>query len=235
MKIHKTRVAVAAAMLVGLSVLAACGDDKDEAKSDTPAVVVTPSETAAPSTEPSGSPSPSGSPTTGDDDAEFLAVGDLPTGSRYGTWRAEAEKDGLRDPEYFCIKGELPADDTEFTTYSSDLEAEAAQFIVDAESETDAQDLVTALKESLASCVEDYKKENPSDGASGKDYGDHAGATLFGRFFAPKDSEYNLQMFAVGRSGSTVTVVVLGQGGKEDEAPLDAFKSMVSAAMGKLA
>lgn len=235
MKIHKTRGAVAVAMLVGLSVLAGCGDSKDEAV-DTPPVVtpvVTPSATSTPSTTPSGSPSPSGSATP-DDDAEFLAATDLPKGERYGTWRAEAAKDGLRDPEYFCISGELPADDTEFTTYGSDLEAEATQFIVDTESETDAQDLVAALKESLAGCVDAYKKENPADGASGKDYPDHAGASIVGRFFAPKDSEYNAQMFAVGRSGSTVTVIVLGQGGKEDEAPLDAFKTMVSAAMGKL-
>lgn len=60
------------------------------------------------------------------------------------------------------------------------------------------------------------------------------GAALSGFFFAPKDSEYHLQLIAVGRVGETVTVVVLGQAGKADEAPKDAFKATVATAMQKL-
>lgn len=45
---------------------------------------------------------------------------------------------------------------------------------------------------------------------------------------------YTPQLYAVGRSGPTVTVVVLGQMGKAQEAPLDAVKCTVTAAMGSL-
>ncbi|MGQ0842719.1 MAG: hypothetical protein ACT4QF_01160 [Sporichthyaceae bacterium] len=239
MKISKSRAAFAAAMLVGVSVLAGCGGKDEVESNDAPppaAPVVTPTVSPEPAT-PAPSASPSGSPSAAAADVEFLAAADWPAGSRYGTWKPQGEQEGLPDPEYFCITGELPADDTEYQTYSSDREAEARQFVVETESQDEAKALVAKLGTALDGCVERYRKAFPIDEASGEQYADldlGDGVKRAGFFFAPKDSEYTMQLMAVGRVGATVTVVVLGQGGKADEAPKDAFEATVAKAMEKI-
>ncbi|MGQ0467816.1 MAG: hypothetical protein ACT4QG_21165 [Sporichthyaceae bacterium] len=238
MKISKSRAAFAAAMLVGMSVLAACGSDKDTAENAPSAVQpsIAPSTPWTPSASPTQAASPSGSPSASAD-AEFLAAADWPTGSRYGTWNAQGEKDGLRDPEHFCIKGVLPTADTEYQSYGSDLEAEGTQFVVDTGSEEDATALATKLNAALDGCVAAYDEEFPGEDTSATKYADldlGGGVKQSGFFFAPKDSEYHMQLVAVGRVGQTVTVIVLGQGGKADEAPKDAFAATVAKAMEKL-
>lgn len=228
MKVGDVRIAttIAAALVLGSAGLAGCA----ESNTVQPAAPPVDLPVSAPA-------SPTSSAKPGAAEPSFLSATDLPTGDRYGTWNAQGEESGLPDPEYFCITGELPADETEYQTYGSDLDAEVRQFIVSAESGDEAEDLVETLNTAVDGCVERYAKAFPVDEVSGEKYGEMdlgEGVTLAGRFFAPKDSEYSMQLYAVGRSGSTVTVVVLGQMDKAAEAPLDAFKSTVTAAMGKL-
>ena len=191
---------VAMAMAAGL---AGCG-------SSTHVEVGAPPSSASPT--PTASASPIG----------FLAAADLPQGDRYGAWTRGEQTAGLGDPPYFCLAKVLPTDRTTLRLYSSDKDAEARQFLVSA---ADAG-LETAVRAAVADCAARYRKAFPHDGASGKDYPEAStGPAVSGVFFAPKDSEYGMQLYAVKRSGDALSVLVLAQGGKADEAPVDAFRT----------
>jgi hypothetical protein len=167
---------------------------------------------------PAVTPSPTPSAAT----IGFLAAADLPQGARYGSWRRGEVIDGLGDPPYFCLVEALPADRTTLRLYSSDKDAEARQFLVRA---ADAA-LETEVRSAVADCASRYTRKFPQDKASGKDYpATAAGPAVNGVFFAPKDSEYGMQLYAVKRSGDVLTVLVLGQGGTADEAPVAAFQA----------
>lgn len=173
-------------------------------------------EVVAPATSPTPSASPSGAP------MDFLAASDLPQGDRYGTWQRGDVIEGLGDPPYFCLREALPSERTTLRLYSSDKDAEARQFLVRS---ADAA-LETEVRDAVAGCASRYKLKFPEDKATAKDYPANAsGPALSGVFFAPKDSEYNLQLYAVKRSGDTLSVLVLGQGGTAAEAPVDAFRA----------
>jgi hypothetical protein len=172
------------------------------------------SEVVAPAAAPS--PTPTAAP------IDFLAAADLPQGERYGTWKRGEVSNGLGDPPYFCLAEALPADRTTLRLYSSDKDAEARQFLVRA---ADAA-LETEVRSAVADCATRYATKFPQDKASGRDYpADGAGPAVSGVFFAPKDSEYSMQLYAVKRSGDVLTVLVLGQGGTAEEAPVAAFRA----------
>jgi hypothetical protein len=167
---------------------------------------------------PAATPSPPASAAA----LNFLAAGDLPQGDRYGTWKRGEVTDGLGDPPYFCLAEALPADRTTHRLYSSGLEAEARQFLVRS---ADAA-LETEVRSAVADCATRYAAKFPQDSATGKDYpADASGPGVTGVFFAPKDSEYGMQLYAVKRSGDALTVLVLAQGGTAGEAPVDAFRA----------
>jgi hypothetical protein len=197
-----------AALTVALvAVLAGCGSSGHE-------------EVAAPAGSPTSSASPT--PTPSGAPLDFLAAADLPQGDRYGTWERGEVTQGLGDPPYFCLQEALPADRTTLRLYSSDKDAEARQFLVRS---ADAA-LETEVRSAVAGCAARYRSKFPQDRATGQDYPATAsGPAVNGVFFAPKDSEYNMQLYAVKRSGDVLTVLVLAQGGTAAEAPVDAFRA----------
>jgi hypothetical protein len=153
---------------------------------------------------------------------DFLAAADLPQGDRYGTWQRGEVAESLGDPPYFCLVEALPADHTTLRVYSSDKDAEARQFLVRA---ADAA-LEAEVRAAVADCATRYAGKFPKDKASAKDYpATAAGPAVSGVFFAPKDSEYGMQLYAVKRSADVLSVLVLAQGGTANEAPVDAFRA----------
>jgi hypothetical protein len=167
-------------------------------------------------------PSPSATPSAGAAATDFLAAADLPQGDRYGTWKQGAVTEGLGDPPYFCLLEALPADHTTVRRYGSDKDAEARQFLVRG---ADAA-LEAEVRSAVADCAARYRAKFPQDRATGKDYpADASGPAISGVFFAPKDSEYGMQLYAVKRSGDVLTVLVLAQGGTPAEAPVQAFRA----------
>jgi hypothetical protein len=203
----RTAVVTAAlvAGLAGLAGLAGCGSSGHE-------------EVVAPA----GTPTSSSSPTPSAAAVDFLAASDLPQGDRYGTWQRGDQQAGLGDPPYFCLAEALPADRTSLRLYSSGMDAEARQFLVRG---ADAA-LETEVRSAVADCAARYRSKFPQDKATGQDYPATAsGPAINGVFFAPKDSEYSMQLYAVKRSGDTLSVLVLGQGGQAAEAPVDAFRA----------
>lgn len=135
----------------------------------------------------------------------------------------------LADPEYACVKGMIPSGQTTYKTWSSDLTGEARQAIT-VRADADAAKLIAKeVSQSIEKCA-----DRMGDKTTFKSYGHVAavdGLDLCGVFFAPKGSEYHLQMFGVGRDGKNVVVTSLSQMGREEEAPADAFTLLAKTAV----
>jgi hypothetical protein len=162
----------------------------------------------------------------------FLAVADLPTSQTLGTsWTAQPGGAGLPDPEYTCVKGMIPSGKTTYRTWNSDMTGEARETITVLGTADEAKLIAKEVAQSIERCSKTVGQKT-----TWTSYGHVAsvdGLELYGVFFAPKDSEYHLQMFGVGRDGKNVVVTSIGQMGRKAEAPLDAFTIMAKTALEK--
>ncbi|MFJ8672633.1 hypothetical protein [Streptomyces sp. NPDC093589] len=169
----------------------------------------------------------------------FLAPAELPPHAS-SEWFAGPVTQGLPDPEPFCLEGGvLPGGaGTYHRFFHTDYDTHAAQVSVVTADADDARELAASLERTVANCAADWLRGNPGGTAAWDDYGTVAagdGAHVYGVHTSVPDSEPGVNLFAVGRSGTTVTVVRWAEMGDLGQAPLTAFKATTKTAVGKLA
>jgi hypothetical protein len=169
---------------------------------------------------------PAGASTSG----TFLAKSDLPQGS-YAPWTAQAQKSGLPKPMYTCIKGIIPGGKSHSQTFSGDMTAEVREIITVTASKTDAKKLVHSLRAAITNCEAKLADVTSVD-RIGR-WSTEDGLTLDAVYTAPENSEYNYQLFAVGRDGRAVVVTTFSDMGKKGEAPTSAFTATAKKALRK--
>ena len=160
----------------------------------------------------------------------FLAKGDLPQGS-YAPWTASAPKSGLPKPMYTCIKGILPGASSHSKTFSGDMTAEVREIITVTKSKQDARNLVHSLRNAITNC--EAKLSDVTDVDRIGRWTTEDGLTLDAVYTAPQNSEYNYQLFAVGRDGRAVVVTTFSDMGKQGDAPISAFTTTAKKALRK--
>ncbi|MBA3745265.1 hypothetical protein [Sporichthya sp.] len=161
----------------------------------------------------------------------FVPKSDLPQASQYTPWTAQAPKAGLPKPMYTCIKGILPAGKSSYQTFSGDLAAEVREIITVAKNKTEAKALAAKLRSAIANC--DDKLDDVTDIDRIGRFKTADGLTLDAVYTAPEGSEYNFQLFAVGRDGRAVVVTTFSDMGQEDDAPIAAFTTTAKRALQK--
>lgn len=146
-------------------------------------------------------------------------------------------KKGLPEHPVFCLGKTLPATNVWHREFGTDVDAHALQLSVRAASEADAKKLAAALEKKVAACAADWLRKTSGGTASWKDYGKltvEEGAHVYGVHTAVPDSEHGVNLFGIGRDGSTVTVVDWSQMGTLVDAPATAFKKTTVTAVKKL-
>jgi hypothetical protein len=213
-----TSAAAVAAVLVAVGAAAMMQDDDKS--------------TGGSTVEQSAPQSQNGAPATAT--PTFLATADLPASAEAKTWTEQpGTSSGLPEVEYTCIKGLLAADSTTYKAWSGDMTAEMKQFVTVYSDAAAAEAAVAALNSGIASC--DERVEGDSAYQRAGDFPAVAnGVTVHEMYFAPENSEYHLQLFGVGRDGSTVVVTTLGQMGQKEDAPVDAFTTTAKTAVEKV-
>lgn len=166
-----------------------------------------------------------------DHTGRFIPKSDLPQASKYTPWTASAPKAGLPKPEYTCIKGILPASRTSYQAFSSDMTAEVRESITRAGSTAKAKKLVTKLRTAIKNC-DDTLDDVTKIERIGK-WNIEESLTLHAVYSAPPQSEYNFQLFAVGRDGKNVVVTTFSDMGQKKDAPTGAFSTTAKRALQK--
>ena len=161
----------------------------------------------------------------------FIKKADLPQASQYTPWTAQAKKAGLPKPMYTCIAGILPAGKSSHVTFRSDMTAEVREIITVAKNKTEAKALAAKLRSAIANC--DDKLDDVSDIDRIGRFKTADGLTLDAVYTAPEGSEYNFQLFGVGRDGKAVVVTTFGDMGQKGEAPIAAFTATAKKALQK--
>jgi hypothetical protein len=169
-------------------------------------------------------------PASASNPGTFLAKTDLPQGS-YAPWTAQAQKAGLPKPMYTCIRGIIPGGRSHSQTFSGDMTAEVREIITVTKNKKQAKALVRSLRDAITNC------EDKLSDVTGVDRIGHwsteDGMTLDAVYTAPENSEYNYQLFAVGRDGRAVVVTTFSDMGKKGEAPTSAFTTTAKKALQK--
>ena len=166
-----------------------------------------------------------------DHTGRFVPKSDLPQASKYTPWTASAPKAGLPSPMYTCIKGILPAGKTSYQTFSSDMTAEVRETITRTGSSAAAKTLVTQLRRAVRNCDDRLDDVTSINRVGAWDIED--GLTLHGVYSAPEGSEYNFQLFAIGRDGRKVIVTTFSDMGQKSDAPIAAFTTTAKRALTK--
>lgn len=153
----------------------------------------------------------------------FLVKGELPQSSKIGTWTQAKVKSGLPSPQYTCIKGILPKGSSQYRIFTGDgiVNPEFRETITLYNEVADAKAIAKKLKKAIVNCQD--RLDDITGISSYGTYGTANGLAVFGVFTAPPGSEFNLQLFGIGRDGNAVVVTSLGQAGKQGDAPGAAF------------
>jgi hypothetical protein len=160
----------------------------------------------------------------------FLSKSELPQGS-YAPWKAHKVKPGLPKPMYTCIAGILPAGKSSYRTFSGDMTAEVRETITVTRNQKAAKKLVRNLRSAVTNC-EDKLSDVTGVDRVGR-WSTEDGLTLDAVYTAPPNSEYNYQLFAVGRDGRRVVVTTFSDMGKKGDAPIGAFSVTAKKALQK--
>ncbi|MGW6614694.1 hypothetical protein ACWGA0_14700 [Streptomyces erythrochromogenes] len=166
----------------------------------------------------------------------FLTGTDLPPHPTSPWYSGEITK-GLPETAPFCLDGVLPAAGSWHRTFGTELDTGAVQVSVRSASPTAAAKLVGTLERKVAACAADWLRTTPGGTASWQDYGTlpvEEGAHLYGVHTSIPESEPGVNLYGIGRDGSTVTVVQWGQMGDLSQAPVAAFKKTTTKAVNKL-
>ena len=166
-----------------------------------------------------------------DHTGRFIPKSDLPQASKYTPWTASAPKAGLPTPMYTCIRGILPAAKTSYQSFSSDMTAEVRETITRTNSTKAAKKMVTKLRRAVRECDEKLDDVTKIERVGKWDV--EEGLTLHAVYSAPAGSEYNFQMFAVGRDGRNVVVTTFSDMGQKKDAPYAAFSTTAKRALQK--
>ncbi|MFE5717493.1 hypothetical protein [Streptomyces erythrochromogenes] len=166
----------------------------------------------------------------------FLTGTDLPPHPTSPWYSGEITK-GLPETAPFCLDGVLPAAGSWHRTFGTELDTGAVQVSVRSASPSAAAKLVGTLEREVAACAADWLRTTPGGTASWQDYGTlpvEEGAHLYGVHTSIPESEPGVNLYGIGRDGSTVTVVQWGQMGDLSQAPVAAFKKTTTKAVNKL-
>ncbi|MFB8105855.1 hypothetical protein ACFC3O_23950 [Streptomyces sp. NPDC056007] len=167
----------------------------------------------------------------------FLAAWQMPPSST--PWTATQVFTGV--PEnggVLCAPYKIPAQNTRYREFSTDLDTNGVQVTTVARTEADAVKLVDTLRGALAGCGSLLEQQNPGLQAVSASHGKLAveeGAWVYSLDTAdPQIGISDIHLFSVGRDGRTVTLVRWGQMGDLEDAPLTAFRTTTKTAVNKL-
>ncbi|MEU1326835.1 hypothetical protein OHB31_35430 [Streptomyces microflavus] len=167
----------------------------------------------------------------------FLAASQMPPSST--PWTATQVFTGV--PEnggVLCAPYKIPAQNTRYREFSTELDTNGVQVTTVARTEADAVKLADALRGALAGCGSLLEQQNPGLQAVSASHGKLAveeGAWVYSLDTAdPQIGISDIHLFSVGRDGRTVTLVRWGQMGDLEDAPLAAFRTTTKTAVNKL-
>ncbi|MEU0622455.1 hypothetical protein ABZ329_16615 [Streptomyces rubiginosohelvolus] len=167
----------------------------------------------------------------------FLAAAQMPPSST--PWTATQVFTGV--PEnggVLCAPYKIPAQNTRYREFSTELDTNGVQVTNVARTEADAVKLVDTLRRALAGCGPLLEQQNPGLQAVSASHGKLAveeGAWVYSLDTAdPQIGISDIHLFSVGRDGRTVTLVRWGQMGDLGDAPLTAFRTTTKTAVNKL-
>ncbi|MFN1190003.1 hypothetical protein ACK03K_17060 [[Kitasatospora] papulosa] len=167
----------------------------------------------------------------------FLTASQMPPSST--PWTATQVFTGV--PEnggVLCAPYKIPAQNTRYREFSTELDTNGVQVTTVAPTETDAVKLVDTLRGALAGCGPLLEQQNPGLQAVSASHGRLAveeGAWVYSLDTAdPQIGISDIHLFSVGRDGRTVTLVRWGQMGDLEDAPLTAFRTTTKTAVNKL-
>ncbi|MFJ6699371.1 hypothetical protein ACIQM4_25285 [Streptomyces sp. NPDC091272] len=167
----------------------------------------------------------------------FLAASQMPPSST--PWSATQVFTGV--PEnggVLCAPYKIPAQNTRYREFSTELDTNGVQVTTVARTEADAVKLVDTLRGALAGCGPLLEQQNPGLQAVSASHGKLAveeGAWVYSLDTAdPQIGISDIHLFSVGRDGRTVTLVRWGQMGDLADAPLTAFRTTTKTAVSKL-
>ena len=167
----------------------------------------------------------------------FLTASQMPPSST--PWTATQIFTGV--PEnggVLCAPYKIPAQNTRYREFSTELDTNGVQVTTVAPTETDAVKLVDTLRGALAGCGPLLEQQNPGLQAVSTSHGKLAveeGAWVYSLDTAdPQIGISDIHLFSVGRDGRTVTLVRWGQMGDLEDAPLTAFRTTTKTAVNKL-
>lgn len=171
----------------------------------------------------------------------FLGAGQLPRGSRFGSWSAGPPTAGLPVPEAFCLDGALPSTSTTHVGYRGGREVRLDQYVTRMGAEPGAAELTDDLRTRIERCYRDWLDQRiPAYGdahrrASWQRYGTSAvadGLTVFGVFTVPPDGRRPAtHLYAVGRDGPAVLTVHMALPGRRGHAPVEKFAATAATAL----
>ncbi|XQE83693.1 hypothetical protein ACN24L_38005 [Streptomyces microflavus] len=167
----------------------------------------------------------------------FLAASQMPPSST--PWTATQVFTGV--PEnggVLCAPYKIPAQNTRYREFSTELDTNGVQVTTVARTEADAVKLAGTLRGALAGCGPLLEQQNPGLQAVSASHGKlpvEEGAWVYSLYTAdPQIGISDIHLFSVGRDGRTVTLVRWGQMGDLQDAPLTAFRTTTKTAVNKL-
>ncbi|GAA4827361.1 hypothetical protein [Streptomyces ziwulingensis] len=166
----------------------------------------------------------------------FLAASQMPPSST--PWAATQVFTGVPENSgVLCAPYKIPAQNTRYREFSTELDTNGVQITTVARTEADAVKLVDTLRGALAGCGL-LEQQNPGLQAVSASQGKLAveeGAWVYSLDTAdPQIGISDIHLFSVGRDGRTVTLVRWGQMGDFEDAPLTAFRTTTKTAVNKL-
>ncbi|MVO90868.1 hypothetical protein GPA10_40545 [Streptomyces sp. p1417] len=165
----------------------------------------------------------------------FLAPSELPPHAS-SAWHAGPVTSGQPDPLPMC-GGEVLPSISVHRAYRTDLDTGALQVTVVERSEERAKTFAELLRKNLAACADKVMQQYPDITASQKYYGKvdaEEGAHVYGVHTESSWGASDINLYSVGRDGSTVTLVHWGQMGGFADAPVAGFKKTTATAVKKL-
>ncbi|MFF8016904.1 hypothetical protein [Streptomyces sp. NPDC007929] len=168
---------------------------------------------------------------------KFLSASQLPPHPT-STWTAGPVTEGFPEGLGFCVSTEgVPSYDYRYREFRTDLDTNAVQLTVVADTATLAKALAKHYDDLIRTCAERIEKNDPEVEAEGRDYGTlpvEEGARVRGLHTETSWGATDISLLSVGRDGRTVTVVGWGQMGDFGDAPVAAFKKTTTTAVNKL-
>ncbi|MDX3850274.1 hypothetical protein [Streptomyces sp. AK02-01A] len=164
----------------------------------------------------------------------FLSAAQLPAAST--PWQADPVRPGAAAD--VCTRGIAPRAGSRHREFRTELDTTARQTITVAASESKAKALATKLRGSVESCLDRLKERYPTLEGEAFHHGRinvEEGAHVYS--IDTSDTEIgstDISLYSVGRDGKAVTVIVWGQLGDLDGAPLEGFKKTTRTAVAKL-